>query len=271
MGAQTYVISGAASGIGRHMAGVLFAAGHNLVLTDINAAGLASLAEEHGCVDSPRVHTVVLDARDAAGWRALVGDCVERFGALDVMLNIAGYLKPGRVESSTPDDVDRHMDINAKGVMYATQAGAAAMVRVGRGHIVNVASLAGVAPIAGLALYSASKHAVRGYSLAAGMELRERGVHVSVVCPDAVETPMLKLQEGYEEAAMTFSGGRGLTLREIEVAILDVLEHKPLERLVPLPRSGRALAAQLGSMFPGLASRLTGALSARGRRVQAQR
>ena len=268
---QTYIVSGAASGIGRHMAGVLFAAGHNLVLTDINAAGLESFATEHGCTSSPRVHSVVMDARDAAGWRALVDDCIERFGSLDMMLNIAGYLKPGLVEATDSEDVDRHMDINAKGVMYATQAGAAVMVRAGRGHIVNVASLAGVAPIAGLALYSASKHAVRGYSLAAGMELRARGVHVSVVCPDAVETPMLQLQERYDEAAMTFSGGRGLTLHEVEVAILDVLRHKPLERLLPLPRSGRALAAQLGGLFPGLASKLTGVLRARGQKVQAER
>lgn len=253
------------------MAGVLAGQGHSLLLVDVDAVGLRGVAGELGDDAGGRIDSRVLDVRDADGWEAVVAHAVDHFGGLDVMLNVAGYLLPGRVHEVGVEVLDQHVDVNVKGVMYATRAGARHMVGAGGGHIVNVASIAGVSHVPGLAAYAASKHAVRGFSLSVAHELAPHGVAVSVVCPDAVETPMLELQQNYEEAAMTFSGGRGLTLPEVERAMLQVLEQRPLERFIPLPGSGRALGARLANTFPSLTRVALPSLLSRGRAVQRKR
>jgi 3-oxoacyl-[acyl-carrier protein] reductase len=265
------LVSGAASGIGRHMARALHRAGHRLVLIDIDAQGLEHLVSEQAWQHDRAVCVETLDVRDAPGWAALVQRAIERFERIDVMLNIAGYLKPGYVHETDDDVLARHMDINAKGVMFATRAVAPHLIRQGFGHIINVASIAGISHVPGLAAYCASKHAVRGFSLSVAHELSKHGVYVTVVCPDAVETPMLKLQEDYAEAAMTFAGGRGLTLEEIEAALTRAMRDRPLEVVIDVPGSGRALGARLANLFPRLTALALEHLVSRGRAVQTQR
>ena len=89
-----------------------------------------------------------------------------RGGRIDVLMNVAGIIAPGKVHEITADRMLSHLDVNARGVMLGTQAAARQMVRQGQGHIINIASLAGLAPIPGIAPYTASKFAVRGFSLA---------------------------------------------------------------------------------------------------------
>jgi len=270
---KTFLISGCASGIGKHMALALARAPeqHNLMLIDLDGAAIERVVAEHGLAGVQRVMTRQHDVRDAAGWERVVAATVERFGVLDVMLNIAGYLKPGYIDAQSLDELDRHIDVNVKGVMYATRVGAQQMKRQGRGHIVNVASLAGIGHVPGLAAYCASKHAVRGFSLAVAHELAPHGVAVSVVCPDAVETPMLELQVSYDEAAMTFGGGRGLSLEEVEHAMMKVLARRPLEVLLPVPGSGRAALSKLANAFPVLTKLGLRRTVALGRKAQVAR
>jgi len=77
---------------------------------------------------------ILADVRDAAGWQQVVQACVERFGSLDVMWNIAGYLLPGYVTDVEPQVLDQHIDVNVKGVMYACRVGARQMIAQGRGQ-----------------------------------------------------------------------------------------------------------------------------------------
>ena len=107
---------------------------------------------------------------------------------------MAGVLRVERVEDLQPESVALQLDVNTKGVILGTQAAAKVMVGQGRGHIINIASMAALAPVPGISVYSASKFAVRGFSLAAAQELEDRGVQVTVVCPDAVDTPMVDYQ-----------------------------------------------------------------------------
>ncbi|MET0284814.1 MAG: SDR family oxidoreductase, partial [Polyangiales bacterium] len=215
------IVSGAASGIGRHMAVSLQRAGYRLMLIDLDEEGLREVA--HGSAWR------AMDVRDAAGWERVVADTVAGYGRLDLMLNVAGFLKPGHVHEVSAELLAQHMDVNAKGVMFATRAGARQMVAQRAGQIVNVASIAGLSHVPGLAAYAASKHAVRGFSLSVAHELRRHGVYVSVLCPDAVETPMLTLQETYSEARMTFASRRALSLDEVEQAIQRLLRTRELE------------------------------------------
>jgi 3-oxoacyl-[acyl-carrier protein] reductase len=107
---------------------------------------------------------------------------------------------------------------------------------------------------------------VRAFSLALAMELRPLGVHVTVLCPDAIETPMLERQVNADEAALTFSGGRPLSLGEIERAVFDtVLTRRPPELLLP---AGRGLQARLAGAFPRLSALLLERLRAKGARAQ---
>ena len=139
------IITGAASGIGKHFASVLSQQGYRLVLCDINEAGLVAAFGEAGREPSMvRLHP--LDVTDDAQWAHLLAITVAEFGRVDYLFNIAGILRPGYVHEISLAEVDRHLDINVKGVMYGTKLTARHMIKQGWGQIVNVASLAGVAP-----------------------------------------------------------------------------------------------------------------------------
>lgn len=252
------MITGAASGIGRHLAGLLRERGFRLALGDIRFDEL-SAAFGGG---NDQLIVCPLDVTQPAAWQNFLQRSVESFGRIDYLFNIAGIITPGYVHQTGLDLIDRHFDINAKGVVYGTRLTSALMVEQGSGHIINVSSLAGVAPIPGLALYSASKFAVRAFSIAAAYELRPKGVFVSVVCPDLVDTPMLDLQLDYEEAAMTFSGSRRpFSVQDIGRIFLKTMKKKPIEVAVP---SSRAWLAKLGNLFPNLSLILAESLRTKG-------
>ncbi len=262
---QVMVITGSASGIGRHLSRELLEAGHRLVCTDIDEEGMARWIQAGGYT-SEQVVARHLDVRDGDAWRQVIEEAEETMGPVDVVMNVAGYLRPGRVEEVSAAEVDRHLDINTKGVILGTQAAAAVMVPRGRGHIINIGSLASLSPVPGLSLYVASKFAVRGFTLSAAEDLRPRGVAVTLVLLDAVKTPMLDLQADYEEAALTFSWKRPLSVEEVsELFLRQVLPKRPLEVTLPL---GRATLARAAGAAPQM-SRLLGPLLARkGRRAQ---
>jgi 3-oxoacyl-[acyl-carrier protein] reductase len=260
-----FLVTGCGSGIGRHLADEIVRRGHRLLATDAAPEALERHAEA-AAWPADRVRCEGLDVRDPAAWERLTALAEELWGGLDVVMNVAGILQPAAVVDAGDDDVHRHFDGNVKGVVFGTRAAARSMIRQGFGHVVNVASLASLAPIPGIALYSASKYAVRAYSLAAAEELRPHGVAVTTICPDAVQTPMLELQRDYDEAAMTFSGPRVLTAREVVDAILGpVLRRRPLELF--LPRS-RGWLARTADLFPTAALRIGPLLTRAGKKKQ---
>ncbi len=243
------VVTGAASGIGRCVVDALVAQtrGARVLATDIDEDGLARAASNW----PDTVKLSGLDVTSADSWQSALDVATSAWGGVDVLFNIAGFLVPGYVHEHALDDIDRHVDINVKGVMLGTRIASEAMVAKGSGHIVNIASMAAFAPIPGIGLYCATKFAVRAYSLAAAIELRDKGVAVTVVCPDAVATPMLDKQKDYDEASLTFSAPRVLTPEEVAQELVGrVLEKKPLE--VALPRTRKWLARVLDT-FPDLA------------------
>ncbi|MEW6430905.1 MAG: SDR family oxidoreductase [Myxococcota bacterium] len=262
---RVFLVTGCASGIGRHLAGAIARRGDRVLATDVNAQGLDAAAKADGW-DAAQVARATLDVRDERAWEAAVARALEAFGRLDVLLNVAGYLKPGYSHQLDAAEVDRHFDINAKGVVHGVRVVGRHFVAQRAGHVVNIGSLASMAPVPGLCLYSASKFAVRGFTLAAAQELAPHGVKVTLVMPDAVQTPMLDLQVGYEEAAMTFSGSNPLTVGDIERALFEVVLPKaPLE--LPLPFTRGALA-RLSTFLPAAVVRLAPLFTKKGRARQ---
>jgi 3-oxoacyl-[acyl-carrier protein] reductase len=248
------MITGAASGIGRRLARDLAQKGHKLVVTDVDVERLRAAARE----DFPNEERTLcerLDVREGESWTALIERAVEKFGRLDVLLNVAGHLVPRWAHEMTLAEVGLTIDVNVKGVIFGTNAAARRMIQQGSGHIVNVASIAGLVAVPGLAVYSASKHAVRAFSVAASQELRPHGVYVTVVNPGPVATPMLDAQLEHEEAALTFSAPRPLTAEEVSTAILErALTNKPLELTVTVPGSGQGVMARIAGAFPEVSS-----------------
>ncbi|MCA9656112.1 MAG: SDR family oxidoreductase [Myxococcales bacterium] len=245
MNDRRILITGCASGIGRDLSRTLVAAGQRVMATDLDPERLAETAAGWS---SARTRVRRLDVTDPEQWQDAIEAAEEAFGGLDVLVNVAGALVPGWSHELSDAAVDLQIDVNLKGVVHGTRAVTPGMMARGGGQVINVASLAALAPVSGLAVYCATKYAVRGYSLSVAMELRAHGIAVTVVCPDAVQTPMLDVQRDVEAAAMTFSGPRVLTAHEVSEAIVRAMDERPLEVLLPPSRGWLAKLADLAPL-----------------------
>ncbi len=253
------LVTGAASGIGAALTRRLLKDGARVLATDLRLQAVA-MHEPLGA------QLCALDVTNPRAWESAYALADRAWGGLDILCNVAGYLKPGYAHEADLSEIDRHIDVNLKGVMLGTCIAARRMVSQGSGHIVNIGSLASLAPVAGLNFYSASKFGVRGFSLSVALELKAHNVAVSVVLPDAVDTPMLTLQASYEQAALTFSGSAPLTVDDVVKLIVErVLVDRPIEVAIP---PMRGLLARIATMAPGLASGLDPLLRKKGRAKQ---
>lgn len=263
------LLTGSASGLGQKLTRDFLARGYTVIATDINSAGLDESFGKCAELTSGKLLLKTLDVSQSQAWEALFADVLQQFSRLDVILNVAGYLKPGNLCDASSEEVHRHMDINVKGVIFGSQLAGAQMRKQGYGHIINIASLAGLAAVPGIGLYSASKFAVRAFSLSLAQELKSSGVAVTVICPDAIQTPMLTLQEDYEEAALTFSGNKSLTVDEVANAIFnEVLVHRPMELILP---RYRGWLAKVGNLVPQSSFILANILRKKGLQEQKRR
>ncbi len=135
---------------------------------------------------------VNLDVTDAPAFAALVNRVKQERGRIDYLFNNAGIWISGGIKDYALADWQRIIAINLMGVINGVQAVYPVMIAQGFGHIVNVASMAGLTPSAGMAGYSATKHAVVALSQSLRVEAAFHGVDVSVLCPGAIRTPLLK-------------------------------------------------------------------------------
>jgi len=221
------MVTGATGGLGRALVQALVARGHEVLATDVARGDVPS-----------KVAFAQLDVTDAGAWEEAA-----RWQP-DVLFQLAAVARAGAFVSLPAHEIDRHIDINLKGAALGMRTVLPGMVERGRGHVVNVGSLAGVAAVPGIALYSASKFALRGLSLAVATELRGTGVAITLVEPDLVATPMITPQIAQPEAAVSFSGGRVLAPEEVaEVLAGRVLRDRPLEVLMPRRRGALAKVA----------------------------
>ena len=259
---QSFFLTGCASGIGRYLCDQLVTRGYFVYATDVNFTALEEAATK-GNWSKTRTRLAQLDVRDHEAWNRTFADAINAFEKIDVCMNIAGILKANWVHEVPIDEINAQVDINVKGVIFGTTVAAAHMVERKQGHIMNIASMASLAPIPGLSVYSATKYAVRGYSMAAAAELRQHGVFVTALCPDGVDTPLLDVPSENDAASIIWSGSRLLTVEEIGRIVMDhILPNKPI--LVALPLS-RALLARAADLFPGWAGKLLPFLQKRGR------
>ena len=179
------LVTGAGSGIGAALCRALVDAGAEVLCTDVDGDAAARTADGLG----PRARSSRVDVTDAAQVQAAVDEVVGRAGRLDLMFNNAGITWAGDTELLTLDHWNSIIDVNIRGVVHGVAAAYPVMIRQGSGHIVNTASLAGLAAAGRVTSYVMTKHAVVGLSLALRSEAAGHGVGVLAVCPAAIETP----------------------------------------------------------------------------------
>jgi NAD(P)-dependent dehydrogenase (short-subunit alcohol dehydrogenase family) len=190
---QVAVVTGAAQGLGHALAAGLIDRGVSVVLADIATERLHATAEAF-TARGARVLPVIADVSDAAAVDALATHTLEHFGRLDVVVNNAGIaIGEGQpLWRTDPQDWQRVLAVNLLGVVHGIRAFVPYLVTAGAGHVVNIASLAGLttAPFGGA--YCASKHAVVAISETLRAELQAMGlpIGVTVACPGFVRTPL---------------------------------------------------------------------------------
>ncbi len=260
---RTAVVTGAGGGLGRAIAVELGARGYAVWATDVDAAAAARTAAEVG--DGATGAT--LDVRDEGACRALAATVAAEAGSLDLWVNNAGILATGLSWEQDEPTRAAMLTINAAGTMNGTVAALERMLPSGRGHVVNVISLAGIVAAPGEVAYAASKHAAMAFTLGTLFDLRRaghRGIDVSAVCPDGIWTPMIEGRLDDPDAAGSFSG-QLLTPEQVATAI-GKLTERPRPVLI-LPR-WRGPLLRLFDLFPSLALRLLPAVMWDARRRQ---
>ena len=182
------VITGGSSGIGLAVAVRLASVGSRLALVANDAVRLDSAAASLRA-KAADVTTVVCNLADREQTRVAIRKMVEHLGTPDVLINNAGFAVYRTFEQSSPEEVDDLLEVNFAAHLRCTRLLLDGMVARRRGHIINVASIAGLMTITPNAVYSAAKFGVVAWSRSLRIELARFGVHVSTVCPGRVETP----------------------------------------------------------------------------------
>jgi NAD(P)-dependent dehydrogenase (short-subunit alcohol dehydrogenase family) len=188
------IVTGGASGIGRSICAYLGRHGAQVVVADRNPEGAqetaASISAQGG-----RAEVATVDVTDADGIASLIGGTARELGRIDLLFNNAGVSLNGEFRDMTLAHWRRILDVNLWGVVYGCHHVYPIMVEQGFGQIVNTASLAGLIPGGLTSGYSASKHAVVGFTLTLRSEARQYGIKVNALCPGYMRTNIQKTTE----------------------------------------------------------------------------
>ena len=192
------LISGGSRGMGAFEAELFVQEGAKVVSCDVRDDEGDALAKK--IVDrGGEAAFVHLDVTSESDWAAAVREAVERYGKLDVLVNNAGVSARGSIEETSPDDWDRVMDINAKGVFLGTRSAIPEMRKAGGGSIINISSQLGLVGMGESSpQYQASKGAVRIFSKSAAIQYAHEGIRVNSVHPGPIITPMTEARRSDE-------------------------------------------------------------------------
>lgn len=181
---RTWIVTGAASGLGREIALAALGAGDKVIAADRDTAGAAILTETHG----DAVEAMQLDVTDMDRIDEVVADVVGRHGHIDVLVNAAGRGHIGAVEETAPAELRRLMELHFFGPAALTRAVLPHMRARRSGVIVQISSLGGQISVPGMSAYSAGKFALEGFSIALAQEVSPLGIKVLIAQPGAMRT-----------------------------------------------------------------------------------
>ncbi|HZO65418.1 MAG TPA: SDR family oxidoreductase [Kribbellaceae bacterium] len=216
---STVLVTGASAGFGAAIARRFVAEGATVIASARRTDRLEALAAELG----PRLVPVALDVRDPAAVAHLLAGLPDDVAAIDVLVNNAGLalgLEPAH--EADLDDWDQMLDTNCKGLVHVTRAVLPGMVERGRGHVVNLGSVAGTYPYPGNNVYGATKAFVHQFSLNLRSDLHGSGVRVTSIEPGMAETEFTTVRFAGDQAKAdaVYGGMQPLTADDIAASVL---------------------------------------------------
>lgn len=246
---KVVVITGASSGIGALVARYISEQGAIPVLMARSSERLATIGAQ---LSGPH-KLMVVDVTQTDQVQHAMSQVIEQYGRIDVLLNNAGYGKFESILDMSVDEYSEMMDVNYMGTVRCTKAALSYMLPQGEGQIVNVASMAAKIGTAQSTSYTATKHAVYGFSNSLRQELRGTGITVSTVNPGPIDTPFFELADPsgkYVANVNWFMMKPELVARKM----VRLIERKQEE--LNLPRLA-AIGIRFYQLFPRLADKLT--------------
>ncbi len=217
--ARTVLVTGASAGFGSSIARRFAADGARVVIAARRGDRIAALAHELG----DRTLAIELDVRDRAAVERAIAALPPAFAEIDVLVNNAGLAKGLEpAQRATVDDWDQMVDTNCKGLMYATRAALPGMVARGRGHVINVGSVAGSYPYPGGNVYGATKAFVHQFSLNLRSDLHGTGVRVTCIEPgfaSGTEFSTVRFNGDQDRANAVYTGVDSLTADDVAEAV----------------------------------------------------
>jgi NAD(P)-dependent dehydrogenase (short-subunit alcohol dehydrogenase family) len=237
---KSIFVTGAASGIGRASALLFGRRGWAVGCYDIDVDGARKVAES-----IPHASHGRIDVSNEESWSAAVSDFEAAFQRMDVLFNCAGILRMGRFEDVPPAECRKQLEVNVMGVVLGVQTCLPLLERTGSAAIVNMSSASATYGQPELAVYSATKFAVRALTESLDIELRPRGIRVSDVMPSYVDTPMVHTQQHRSKTLDRF--GIKLTADDVAEVVWKAAHGRDLHYI---PQRDVALLGRLGGFAP---------------------
>jgi NAD(P)-dependent dehydrogenase (short-subunit alcohol dehydrogenase family) len=262
---KAVLVTGAGSGIGQATAIAFAEEGAELFLCDVNEAGLAGTAAATAR-SGGRVHTFVVDVSKRDAMQRFADDVHSKVSAVDVLVNNAGVGLGARFLETSLEDWEWILSVNLWGVIHGCHFFVPAMARRGEGHVVNVASAAGLVTIPDLAAYGTTKFAVVGLTEALREEVRSLGLGVTTICPGIVNTPITQssplrgARGATREQMIAFYRKRNYGPEKVGSAIVEAVVHR--REIVPVAPEAWALYA-MKRLMPATTPRLLFGLAQR--------
>lgn len=258
-GRRAIFITGGGSGIGRATAKLFAAKGWLVGLADVNEAGMIETASMLPTGLSS-IHR--LDVRERDQWSIAMADFIKVSGGrLDALFNNAGIGSGGKWDTLDPDEADRVIDINFRGVVNGIYAALPHLRATPGSAIINTGSASGFYGSAGLAVYSATKFAVRALTEALDIELAEDGITVRSIMPGFIDTPLLnRAVPGSNETSrdrVVASGLEFTPVEQVAQAVWDAIHGDKVH--IPVGKTARQLAFAMRWMPGRLRKRMKGA------------
>lgn len=235
------LITGATSGIGEALAIRLAKQGYRLILTGRRQERLTQLKNQLLADYAAEVTTLCFDVRNKESVFNILGQLTEEWSKISVLVNNAGLAAGlASIQDGLLSDWEQMIDTNVKGLLYVSKAIIPEMIKAGKGHIINVGSIAGIETYPNGNVYCATKHAVNSLTLGMRMDLIQYGIKVSQILPGAVDTEfsLVRFKGDAERAKKVYEGFEPLKAEDIADAIdymINAPEHVNISDMMILP------------------------------------
>ncbi len=238
---KTILITGASSGFGEAIAYKFAQQGWTCIITGRRGERLNKVADTIRNNYGTKVLVLTFDIRSLDAVKEAIASIPENFKTIDVLVNNAG-LAVGRspIQAGIYDDWERMIDTNIKGLLYVTREVVPLMIAHGKGHIINIASLAGIESYGGGNVYCGTKHAVRAMSRGMRIDLVNDNIKVSCVSPGAADTEfsLVRYKGNKEVAEKTYEGFQPLSAEDVAESVYFIASqpaHVNIEEIFMLP------------------------------------